>query len=79
MEFENIEVSSHDEYKGAQQPVSFVWRGAEHHIEQVIDRWYEGSMDSTRMPLLYFRVKTTRGEIFIIRYHELFRAWSIMT
>jgi len=79
MEFENIEVSSRDEYRGAQQPVSFVWRGAEHQIEQVIDRWYEGTMDSTRMPLLYFRVKTARGEIFIIRYHELFRAWSIMT
>ncbi len=77
MEFESIEVSSRDEYKGAQEPVSFVWRGEEHHVEQVIDRWYEGGIDSTRMPLLYFRVKTRSAEIFLIRYHEFFRAWSI--
>ncbi|SPF51367.1 conserved hypothetical protein [Syntrophobacter sp. SbD1] len=78
MEFESIEVSTRDEYKGAQEPISFVWRGEEHLIEQVVDRWYEGSIDSTRMPLVYFRVKTRQGEIFLIRCHELFRAWSIV-
>ena len=77
MQFEDIEVSTRDQYKGAQEPVSFVWRGEEHHIEQVVDRWYEGRMDSTRMPMLYFRVKTRSGEIFLIRYHEFFQAWSI--
>ena len=78
MKFESIEVSTRDEYKGAQEPISFVWRGEEHQLEQVIDRWYEGAIDSTRMPLLYFRVKTRSGEIFLIRYHEFFRAWSIV-
>jgi len=77
MEFESIEVSSRDEYKGAQEPVRFVWRGEEHFVEEVIDRWYEGGVDPTRMPMLYFRVKTRSGRIFLIRYHEFFRAWSI--
>ncbi len=77
MEFERIEVSTRDQYKGAQEPVSFVWRGKEHHVEQVVNRWYEGRIDSTRMPMLYFRVKTRSGEIFLIRRHEFFRAWSI--
>ncbi len=36
MEFERIEVSTRDEYKGTQEPVSFVWRGKEHHVEQVV-------------------------------------------
>ncbi len=77
MEFERIEVSTTDEYKAAQNPVSFVWRGKEHHIERLLDTWYEGQIDSTRMPMLYFRVRTTSGEIFLIRYHEFFRAWGI--
>lgn len=77
MEFERIEVESRDQYKGAQEPVSFAWRGKEYLVEQTIDRWYEGKVDSTRMPMLYFRVRTRSGEIFILRYHEFFRAWSI--
>lgn len=77
MEFESIEVSTRDEYKGAQEPVSFIWRGKEHHVEQVVDRWYEGGIDPTRVPMLYFRVKTRSEDTFLIRYHELFRAWSI--
>ena len=78
MQFESIEVSTRDEYKGAQEPVSFIWRGKEHRVEQVPDRWYEGSIDSARLPMLYFRVKTATGEVFLIRYHEFFRAWSIL-
>ena len=77
MEFETIEVSTHDEYRGAQEPVSFVWHGKKYNVEQIVDRWYEGRIDSTRMPMLYFRVKTQSGEIFLIRYHEFFRVWSI--
>ncbi len=79
MELERIEVLTRDEYKGAQEPVSFVWRGKRHDVDQIVDRWYEGHMDSTRMPMLYFRVRTRSGEIFILRYHEFFRSWSIVT
>ena len=77
MEFEVVEVRTRDEYKGAQEPVSFLWRETEYRIERVLDRWYEGRMDSTRMPLLYFRVEADSGEEFILRYHEFFRTWSM--
>lgn len=77
MEFETIEVCTRDEFKGAQEPLSFVWRGRTRRIEQVVGRWYEGQVDSTRMPVLYFRVKTVAGEIYLIRYHEFFNVWSI--
>jgi len=78
MQFESIEVITRDEYREAQEPVCFSWRGEQHYVEQVVDRWYEGGIDPTRMPMLYFRVKTRSGEIFLIRYHEFFRAWSIV-
>jgi len=77
MVFETIEVSTRDEYRGTQEPVSFEWHGKKYSVEQIVDRWYEGRIDSTRMPMLYFRVKTRSGEIFLIRYHEFFQAWSI--
>ncbi|MDR3569276.1 MAG: hypothetical protein P4L43_14705 [Syntrophobacteraceae bacterium] len=78
MEYEKIEVSTRDEYKGAQEPLSFVWRGEKRFISQIVDRWYEAGVDPTRMVMLYFRVKTRSGEIFLIRYHEFSRAWSIV-
>ncbi len=77
MRLEPIDVDCRDEYREAQEPSAFVWRGRRYEIETVLDRWYEGHLDSRRMPLRYFRVKTRDGGVFIIRYHELFRAWGI--
>lgn len=78
MEFERIEVVTRDEYREAQEPVRFEWRGSVYEIVQILDRWYEGYADSRRVPLRYFRVKTDEGEVFILRYNELFAAWGIM-
>jgi hypothetical protein len=78
MEFERIEVFTRDDYRGSQEPLAFEWRGKRYEVAQVVDRWYEGSVDSTRVPLRYFRVKTFKGEVFIIRYHEFFTAWSLL-
>lgn len=78
MEFEAVEVMTRDEYKGAQEPVSFTWRGLEYPVTKVMDRWYEGSPNPARMPLLYFKVMTRSGGKFLLRYHELFRTWSIL-
>ncbi len=78
MRLERIEVDSRDEYREAQEPVGFRWRGHHFTIRRIIDRWYEGHVDATRMPLRYFRVETTGGERYMIRYHEMFRAWSIV-
>jgi len=78
MEYERITVHTRDEYQGAQQPVRFEWRGKKFEIARIVDRWYEGRVDSTRLPLRYFKVETTEGERFILRYHEHFVAWGIL-
>lgn len=78
MELERITVVTRDEYAGAQDPIAFVWRGQRFQIAQILDRWYEGRLDSTRMPLRYFKVRCEEGDVFILRYHELFRAWGIL-
>jgi len=78
MKFERIVVFTRDEYRDAEEPYGFEWRNDRFDIACILDRWYEGYLDARRMPLRYFKVKTTGGEQYIIRYHELFRAWSIL-
>jgi hypothetical protein len=78
MELERIIVHTRDEYREAQDPLDFEWRGRTFGVAMILDRWYEGSLDSTRFPLLYFKVRTSEGEIYLLRYHEFFRAWSIV-
>lgn len=78
MEFELIEVRTRDEYRDAQEPICFEWKGGHYEIVQIVDRWYEGYMDARQVPLRYFRVRTREGKLFILRYHELFVAWSLM-
>lgn len=78
MEFERITVSTRDAYRHDQEPTSFEWQGKRFEIVRVLDRWYEGRMDATRLPLRYFRVLTREGKQFILRHHEFFRAWSVM-
>ncbi len=78
MRLEPVYVRSRDEYRGSQQPTEFLWREKWYKVAGVLDRWYEGRPDSTRLPMLYFRVQTTEGEQFILRYHEFFTAWSLV-
>ena len=78
MQLEHITVLTRDEYREAQEPYGFEWRDKRFEIACILDRWYEGHLDSKRMPLRYFKVKTSDGGHYILRYHELFRAWSIL-
>ena len=78
MVFERMEVWTRDEYRGAQEPVAFEWRGQHYEVEEVLDRWYEGGLDARRMPLRYFKVRVSSGEVFIVRFHEMFQAWSLL-
>lgn len=78
MKLEQVSVSTRDGYREAEEPFLFRWRNKEFVISTIIDRWYEGRVDSTRMPMRYFKVETTGGERFILRYHEFFRTWSFL-
>jgi hypothetical protein len=78
MRYERITVRTRDEYREAQEPYGFEWHNERFDIACILDRWYEGRLDSKRMPLRYFKVKTTDGGQYVLRYHELFRAWSVL-
>ncbi len=57
--------------------MAFCWRDRRYVVQEVEDRWYEGYVDARRVPLRYYRVRTEKGR-FLLRYHELFDAWSIV-
>ena len=77
MRLERIEVTTRDDYRGSQEPVSFCWRGRTYRVTEVVERWIEGRIDATRMPLRYFRVASDRGRQFLIRHHECHGVWAL--
>ena len=74
---EQIQVECYSGYKANKRPVAFTHKGQRREAEEVIDRWYEGGLEPGRPTMDYFKVKTTDGQIFILRYLSLFDAWSI--
>ena len=75
--YERAEVECYSGFKANERPVAFTHKGARREIEEVIDRWYEGGVDPGMPATDYFKVKTTAGEIFVLRYVSLFDAWSV--
>ena len=46
-------------------------------MEEILDRWYEGGLHPSEPALDYFKVQTTEGRVFLLRYNSLFDAWAI--
>lgn len=78
MKIDRVTVHTRDAYQEAQDPIAFEWEGHHYRVAQILDRWYEGYPDSTRMPLRYFKVRTEEGVEFLLRYHPFFRAWGLI-
>jgi len=78
MKFEKILVAAYSGYTCNERPVSFQFRGREHTVDTIIDRWYQGAVRAHEPNMEYFKVKTATGETYILRYNGLFDVWSIM-
>jgi len=77
MPYERIKVECYSGYKANERPVAFIFQGSRREIREIIDRWYEGGLEAGRPEIDYFKVRTTDGQVFILRYQSLFDAWSI--
>ena len=77
MNYEKIQVECYSGYKVNEHPRAFTYQGTRWEIQEIVDRWHEGYVDSARPEISYFRVKTTEGRIFILRYLSLFDSWSM--
>ena len=77
MNYERIQVECYSGYKVNERPMAFIYQGHRCEIQEIVDRWYEGGIDPSRPEASYFKVKTTEGRVFILRYLSLFNSWSI--
>ena len=78
MAFDPIEVTSYEGYKANESPRAFVWADRTFNITQIVDRWYEGSLDERSEVMDYFKVQTHDGSTYIIRYNRLFDSWAVL-
>lgn len=75
--FEEIEVECYAGYRGEESPRAFVHQGKRYEVSEILDRWYEGGIDPRAVRQDYFKVKTTAGEIFLLRFTPRFQAWTL--
>jgi len=77
MIFEQISVECYSGYKVNERPVAFTFRDRRWEIEEIVDRWYEGTREAGLPALDYFKVRVREGKTFLLCYNALFDAWSI--
>jgi hypothetical protein len=77
MDYEQIQVECYSGYKVNERPVAFTYQGRRGEIQETMDRWYEGDLDASRPVIDYFKVRTTDGKVFLLRYISAFDVRSI--
>ena len=77
MRWDPISVECYSGYKANERPVSFTFQEQRWKVAEIIDRWYEGGTEAGQPEVDYFKVRTTGGNIFLLRCHSLFDSWSI--
>jgi len=75
--YDKIDVECYSGYKVNERPRSFAYLGRRWDIEEIVDRWYEGGTSASQPSVDYFKVRTTEGRVFLLRYLSLFNAWSV--
>jgi len=73
-----ISVSCYSGYQYAECPVSFMEGDQFHHILEIINRWYDGGVESGRAVLTYFKVRTNEEAVFLLRYDPVLDEWCVI-
>lgn len=76
-DYDLIQVECYSGYKANERPVAFLYQGERREIQEIVDRWYEGGLDADRPVIGYFKVQTTDGKFYLLRYLSVFNAWSV--
>jgi hypothetical protein len=75
--YEKVKVECYSGHRVNERPVAFIFGDRRWEIVDVIDRWFEGRLRPGRPTLDYFKVKTSEGRVFLLRYNSLFDAWAV--
>ena len=77
MPYERIEVECYSGYRANERPVAFNFQGRRWEVAEIIDRWHEGGVHPSQPALEHFKVRTTEGGLFLLRYNSLLDAWTL--
>jgi hypothetical protein len=81
-----IQVECYAGYRSEESPRSFSLDGRRYEIEEIVDRWYQGSRDPAVPACDYFKVRaaggilaaTEGGILFILRMDRESFSWYLM-
>ena len=76
--YEISKVKTYDGYKPSERPISFEFEGIEHRVVEILDRWYEASTKAGRPTYDYFKVRSDKGGVFILRHNRMHDVWSVL-
>jgi hypothetical protein len=65
-----IQVTAYSGYRANEYPCSFIVDEQLYIVQEVLQRWYEPSLS-------FFKVLTTDGKAFVLRYKESIDEWSL--
>lgn len=75
---QHIQVECYCGYKANERPVAFIFQDHRWEISDILDRWYEGGVNPEQPVVDYFKVKTSDGSVFILRYETETEEWTII-
>ncbi len=73
-----IRVDCYAGYKSDETPRSFSWNNRRFDVEEIVDRWFQASRDPAIAAADYFKVRTSAGELFIIRRDRESLEWQLV-
>jgi len=76
-EYKEVQVECYSGFKANERPVAFTYQNERHEIQEIVDRWYEGGLDSGRPVINYFKVRAADGKVYLLRYQTETDTWSL--
>lgn len=76
-DFIEIEVECYSGFKANERPVAFIYQGVRREITKIVDRWYDGGVQSNRPAIDFFKIRDAEGNVYLLRYQSESDAWSI--
>ena len=76
MIFLPVQVRTYSGYRADERPVAFEYQDVWHQVTEILDRWYEGGVESNRPIVSYFKVKTDQQQIFLLQYFVAAEKWG---
>ena len=77
LDYKTIQVECYSGYKADERPIAFTYQGERWEIQEIVDRWYEGGLDSSKPIIDFFKIKASDGNIYLLRYQRDLDVWSL--